>query len=58
MPDTRPLLNTEREPSQTRFDMGNKTEGQRKKRVLVVGAGAAGTIQSTLLHQPIVLASS
>lgn len=38
--DGRPLL--EAQGSQTRFDMSQKMEGQRKKKVLVVGAGAAG----------------
>lgn len=36
----RPLLDTQ--PSQTRFNMGQKMEGQKRKRVLIVGAGAAG----------------
>jgi len=36
----KPLL--ESEGSQTRFNMSNKMEGQDRKRVLVVGAGAAG----------------
>ena len=37
---TRPLL--ESNGSQTRYDMSQKMEGQKRKRVLVVGAGAAG----------------
>ena len=32
----------ESQPSQTRFNMGRNMEGQKKKRVLIVGAGAAG----------------
>jgi hypothetical protein len=38
----RPLL--DQQPSQTRFNESNKMEQQekRKKRVLIVGAGAAG----------------
>ena len=41
MPDgSRPLL--ESNGSQTRFDMSKKMEGQKRKKVLVVGAGAAG----------------
>ena len=43
MPDSaKPLLTTQ--PSQTRYNMGQSMEGQKKKRVLVVGAGAAGTV--------------
>ncbi|PIA93340.1 hypothetical protein CB0940_04944 [Cercospora beticola] len=38
--DGRPLL--EAQGSQTRYDMSQKVEGQRRKRVLIVGAGAAG----------------
>lgn len=38
--DSRPILETQ--ASQTRFDMSQKMEGQRRKKVLVVGAGAAG----------------
>ena len=41
MPEgTKPLL--ESQGSQTRFDMSKKMENQKRKRVLVVGAGAAG----------------
>lgn len=40
MPDERPLLTSE--PSQTRYDMGQQMENQKRKKVLVVGAGAAG----------------
>ncbi len=41
MPDgTRPLL--ESNGSQTRYNMSKKMEGQPRKRVLIVGAGAAG----------------
>ena len=41
MPDgTRPLL--ESNGSQTRYNMGKQVENQKRKRVLVVGAGAAG----------------
>lgn len=38
--DGRPLLNSN--GSQTRFDMAKNMEGQKRKKVLVVGAGAAG----------------
>lgn len=42
MPDeTRPSIQSQ--GSQTRFNMGKAMEGQKKKRVLIVGAGAAGT---------------
>lgn len=42
MPDgTKPLL--ESNGSQTRFNMAKGMENQKRKRVLVVGAGAAGT---------------
>ena len=42
MPDntSRPLLDSQ--GSQTRFEMGKAMETQKQKRVLVVGAGAAG----------------
>lgn len=41
MPEgTKPLL--ESHGSQTRFNMSKTMEGQKRKRVLVVGAGAAG----------------
>ncbi|CZT20242.1 related to flavin-containing amine oxidasedehydrogenase [Ramularia collo-cygni] len=38
--DSRPIL--EPQASQTRFNMSQKIEGRRRKKVLVVGAGAAG----------------
>lgn len=42
MPDTRPLIPPS-EPSQTRYDRAEEMENQHKrKKVLVVGAGAAG----------------
>lgn len=41
MPDSvKPLLTSQ--PSQTRYDMGKQMENQKRKKVLVVGAGAAG----------------
>jgi len=41
MPDSvKPLLTSQ--PSQTRYDMGKQMENQKRKNVLVVGAGAAG----------------
>lgn len=41
MPDSvKPLLHSE--PSQTRFNMAKTVENQKRKKVLVVGAGAAG----------------
>lgn len=43
---TKPLL--QNQPSQTRFDMGKKMENQKRKKVLVVGAGAAGNIQACI----------
>jgi hypothetical protein len=39
----RPLI-PESQPSQTRFDRAEDMEGQKRKKVLVVGAGAAGTL--------------
>jgi NADPH-dependent 2,4-dienoyl-CoA reductase/sulfur reductase-like enzyme len=39
----RPLI-PESQPSQTRFDRGEEMEGQKRKKVLVVGAGAAGML--------------
>jgi len=51
MPDTKPLLNTQ--PSQTRFNMGRNMEDQKKKKkVLVVGAGAAGMCPYTQILYP------
>lgn len=38
--DSRPILETQ--ASQTRFNMSQKMEDQKRKKVLVVGAGAAG----------------
>jgi len=44
MPDgERPLLPSN--GSQTRFDMAKSTENQKRKRVLIVGAGAAGMLR-------------
>lgn len=44
MPEgTKPLLQSN--GSQTRFNMAKSIENQKRKRVLVVGAGAAGTRQ-------------
>lgn len=44
MPEgSKPLL--ESHGSQTRFDMAKNMEGQKRKRVLVVGAGAAGMLK-------------
>jgi predicted GTPase len=43
----RPLI-PESQPSQTRFDRAEDMEGQKRKKVLVVGAGAAGKISSLL----------
>jgi len=41
MPDgTKPLLQSN--GSQTRFNMAKSVENQKRKRVLIVGAGAAG----------------
>jgi hypothetical protein len=45
----RPLI-PESQPSQTRFDRAEDMEGQKRKKVLVVGAGAAGKI-SSLSHR-------
>jgi hypothetical protein len=39
----RPLI-PESQPSQTRFDRGEEMEGQKRKKVLIVGAGAAGML--------------
>jgi NADPH-dependent glutamate synthase beta subunit-like oxidoreductase len=38
--ESRPILQSE--ASQTRFNMSQKMENQKRKKVLVVGAGAAG----------------
>jgi hypothetical protein len=43
----RPLI-PESQPSQTRFDRGEEMEGQKRKKVLVVGAGAAGKLSLSL----------
>ena len=43
MSSNRPLL--ESNGSSTRFDTSKNMENQRRKKVLVVGAGAAGVLQ-------------
>ena len=40
----KPLLQSQ--GSHTRYDMAPNTEGQKRKKVLVVGAGAAGTYRA------------
>ena len=42
MPEERPLLQSN--GSQTRYDMNGKMENQKRKKVLVIGAGAAGKV--------------
>ena len=45
MPEgSRPLL--ESQGSQTRYNMGKQMESQKRKKVLIVGAGAAGMLTS------------
>jgi len=57
MPDNKPLLNSQ--PSQTRFNMGKSMENNRKKKVLVVGAGAAGESHAhSVIPQELILTLS
>jgi hypothetical protein len=46
MPEERPLLQSN--GSQTRYNMSKAMENQKRKKVLIVGAGAAGTKRSTI----------
>jgi len=46
--DSREPLLKNKQPSQTRFKMGKKMEQQKRKKVLVVGAGAAGESRDSM----------
>lgn len=46
--ESREPLNSQ--PSSTRFQAAERMEGSKKKRVLVVGAGAAGKKRETVIH--------